>query len=82
VIKIDRSFVSGLPNDPGAGALAQMLLSVTKHFGFLTLAEGVETEEQAAWLVANGCRFGQGFLFAKPLPLTEFLALAERTPAR
>lgn len=75
VIKIDRSFVMGLPFDDRDCALAETLLSISDRFGFETLAEGIETEAQAAWLFAHGCGFGQGFLIAKPEP---FDALVER----
>jgi EAL domain-containing protein (putative c-di-GMP-specific phosphodiesterase class I) len=66
VIKIDRSFVNGLPQDERDGAIVEMLLRITDRFGFGTLAEGIETEDQARWLLDHGCRFGQGYLVAKP----------------
>jgi EAL domain-containing protein (putative c-di-GMP-specific phosphodiesterase class I) len=74
VVKIDRSFVMGLPDDPRDAVLADMLLGVSESFGFATVAEGIETEEQAAWLLAHGCRFGQGYLVAKPASFEELLA--------
>jgi EAL domain-containing protein (putative c-di-GMP-specific phosphodiesterase class I) len=73
VIKIDRSFVMGLPDGERDGAITEMLLRITDRFGFKTLAEGIETEEQAAWLLEHGCQYGQGFLIAKPLPLADLL---------
>jgi EAL domain-containing protein (putative c-di-GMP-specific phosphodiesterase class I) len=66
MIKIDRTFVMGLPENERDGALADMLLRITDRFGFASLAEGIETEAQAAWLLEHGCRFGQGYLIAKP----------------
>jgi EAL domain-containing protein (putative c-di-GMP-specific phosphodiesterase class I) len=66
VVKVDRSFVAGLPADERDGAITDMLLRITDTFGFATLAEGIETEAQADWLLAHGCRFGQGYLFARP----------------
>lgn len=75
VIKIDRSFVTGLPQDDGDASIAELLLRITDRFGFTTLAEGIETEGQAAWLLAHGCRVGQGYLFAKPCPYDELLHL-------
>ena len=80
LIKIDRSFIRGLPADEQDGALTEMLLRITDRFGFATLAEGIETEAQAAWLLAHGCRLGQGYLVAKP---GSFEALLQRiaTPA-
>jgi EAL domain-containing protein (putative c-di-GMP-specific phosphodiesterase class I) len=75
VLKIDRAFVSGLPQNKQDGAIVEALLSIARAFAFATLAEGVETEEQAAALRAAGCELAQGFLFAKPMPVDEFAAL-------
>ncbi len=74
-IKIDRSFVTGLPADPKDVALSELLLQVSERFGFASLAEGIETEEQFAWLRDHGCRYGQGFLVSKALPYAEFADL-------
>jgi diguanylate cyclase (GGDEF)-like protein len=79
VIKIDRSFVMGLPDDDRDSAITDMLLRITDQFGFATLAEGIETEEQARWLQEHGCRYGQGYLIAKPF---EFSDLLERLEAQ
>ncbi len=73
VIKIDRSFITGLPDDERDTAVAEMLLRITDRFGFATLAEGIETEAQAAWLLKHGCRYGQGFLVARPESFEEML---------
>jgi diguanylate cyclase (GGDEF)-like protein len=73
VIKIDRSFVMKLPADERADAITEMLLRITDTFGFASLAEGIETEEQAAWLLEHGCRYGQGFLVARPASFAELL---------
>ncbi len=73
VVKIDRSFVMGLPDDERDTALTDMLLRVTDRFGFLTIAEGIETEAQADWLYQHGCRFGQGYLVARPASFDELL---------
>jgi len=84
VIKIDRSFVTGLPGDERDAAIAEMLLRITDRFGFATLAEGIETEAQATWLLNHGCRAGQGHYFAKPGPfaaLLRRLALAPKAVA-
>ncbi len=66
LVKIDRSFVAGLPGDERDAALTEMLLNITERFGFETLAEGIETEAQAEWLLEHGCHFGQGYLIARP----------------
>ncbi len=78
MIKIDQSFVAGLPGDERDCALTEMLLRITDQFGFATLAEGIETEAQAAWLLEHGCRYGQGYLVARPGSLDELLV---RLPA-
>jgi diguanylate cyclase (GGDEF)-like protein len=82
IIKIDRSFVMGLPGDERDCAIAEMLLNMTARFGYVTLAEGIETEAQLSWLLAHGCRFGQGYLIARPQGfeyLLECLGLVPRS---
>jgi EAL domain-containing protein (putative c-di-GMP-specific phosphodiesterase class I) len=65
VVKIDRSFIMGLPGDERDCAITQMLLHMTERFGYASLAEGIETEGQLEWLLEHGCKFGQGYLIAK-----------------
>jgi hypothetical protein len=72
-IKIDRSFVQDLPHDAEDRAIAQAIISMGKALGLTVVAEGVETEEQAAFLREHGCDEMQGYLFSKPVP-------AERIP--
>ena len=72
VVKIDRAFVSGLPGDRFDVAIVDAVLSIASNFGFETLAEGIELESQAAFLRAQGCALGQGFLFGHPIPAAEF----------
>ena len=71
-IKIDRAFVSDILNDPISGAVAQAIVSFAHAMGLSVIAEGVETEEQRAFLAKLGCHSFQGFLFSHPLPLGEF----------
>lgn len=71
VVKLDQSFVCGLPDDPHDTALCETMLSIADRFGFATLAEGIENPAQAAWLRAHGCIYGQGFTFAKPATFAE-----------
>jgi diguanylate cyclase (GGDEF)-like protein len=78
VIKIDRSFVTGLPGDKKDAAVCDMILRIAENFNLLTLAEGIETEAQAEWLFEHGCRRGQGYFIAKPL---EFDAMCELATA-
>ena len=67
VLKIDRSFVTGMMRDPDSVAIVRAVLSLADALGMSTTAEGVETVELATTLAALGCSSGQGFYFAKPL---------------
>ncbi len=71
-IKIDRTFVNDILKDPISGAVAQAIISFGKAMGLSVIAEGVETEEQRAFLARLGCHSFQGYLFSHPLPLGEF----------
>ena len=66
-LKVDRSFVGGLGRDPEDTALVRMIVGLAHTFGMEVIAEGVETEEQAALLEEMGCDMAQGFLFSEPL---------------
>jgi diguanylate cyclase (GGDEF)-like protein len=68
VLKIDKSFVSGMMVDPDAIAIVRAVLSLAEALGMSTTAEGIETVELATTLATLGCASGQGFYFAKPLP--------------
>ena len=72
-LKIDKSFVDDTPGDPSDTAIVQSILSVAQHLGLHVVAEGVETREQAAFLVAHGCQGLQGYLYARPMPLADWL---------
>jgi predicted signal transduction protein with EAL and GGDEF domain len=67
VLKIDRSFVSGMMVDPDSVAIVRAVLSLAEALGMSTTAEGIETVELAATLATLGCASGQGYYFAKPL---------------
>jgi diguanylate cyclase (GGDEF)-like protein len=67
VLKIDRSFVSGMMIDPDSVAIVRAVLSLADALGMSTTAEGIETVELATTLATLGCASGQGFYFAKPL---------------
>jgi EAL domain-containing protein (putative c-di-GMP-specific phosphodiesterase class I) len=73
IIKIDRSFVMGLPDDERDCAITEMLLRMTARFEYAALAEGIETAGQLAWLLEHGCRYGQGYLIARPEPFEHLL---------
>jgi EAL domain-containing protein (putative c-di-GMP-specific phosphodiesterase class I) len=67
VLKIDRSFVTGMMVDPDSVAIVRAVLSLADALGMSTTAEGVETVELATTLAALGCASGQGYYFARPL---------------
>ena len=72
-LKIDRTFVRDTPGDPNDTAIVEAILSVSQHLGLRVVAEGVETQEQAAFLTSRGCQCLQGFLYARPTPLAGWL---------
>ncbi|MBE2992324.1 bifunctional diguanylate cyclase/phosphodiesterase [Sphingomonas sp. CFBP 13603] len=67
VLKIDRSFVSGMLADRDKVSIVRAILSLAQALGMKTTAEGIETNELAQTLAALGCTFGQGYFYAKPL---------------
>jgi diguanylate cyclase (GGDEF)-like protein/PAS domain S-box-containing protein len=71
IIKIDRSFVSGLVTDAGDAAIVKAVLSLGQSLGIRVVAEGVETAAQAAFLREHGCDLGQGYHFGRPMPAGE-----------
>jgi diguanylate cyclase (GGDEF)-like protein len=73
VLKIDKSFVSGMMVDPDSVAIVRAVLSLAEALGMSTTAEGIETVELATTLATLGCASGQGFYFAKPLEPTAAL---------
>jgi len=72
VMKIDRSFVVDLGTDDGAMAVARAIVALARSLRLELVAEGIETEAQAAVLRAMGCDELQGYLFARPLPPAAF----------
>jgi EAL domain-containing protein (putative c-di-GMP-specific phosphodiesterase class I) len=69
-IKVDRSFVRELDEDRSKG-IAGAVIALAKNLGMMTTAEGIETDEQARALLADGCIEGQGYHFSRPLPVEE-----------
>nr|WP_277346651.1 EAL domain-containing protein [Janthinobacterium lividum] len=75
-LKIDKRFIDDTPRDT---AIVQAILAMARHLGLRVVAEGVETQEQADFLIAHDCDGLQGFLYARPMPLPDFMTwLAER----
>ncbi|KQW89826.1 diguanylate cyclase [Massilia sp. Root418] len=71
-LKIDRSFTRNLAPDSSDMALSDAIIVMAHKLGLRVIAEGVETPEQRDLLAAAGCDYGQGYLFARPMPATEF----------
>ncbi|HAQ88613.1 MAG TPA: hypothetical protein DCR78_19550, partial [Pseudomonas sp.] len=78
-LKIDRSFVSDLPNEDGH-AIVAAIIHMAESLGLSTLAEGVEDEATAAELRRLGCRQAQGFFYARPVPASALPAAIASLP--
>jgi c-di-GMP phosphodiesterase len=79
-IKIDKSFVQDIGQDEGA-TIVRAVIQLGKSLGMTVIAEGVETPEQEAYLIAEGCQEGQGYYYSKPLPARDLdLLLRQSTP--
>ncbi|KAF1709414.1 hypothetical protein CSC70_11480 [Pseudoxanthomonas kalamensis DSM 18571] len=77
VLKIDQSFVRDIA-DPSQAAITRAIIGLAEQLDCRTIAEGVETQRQAAWLARTGCDEMQGYLFSPPLPASEFARLLAR----
>jgi predicted signal transduction protein with EAL and GGDEF domain len=74
ILKIDRSFVAGMLDSPDDAAIVASIVRLGLDVGLTLVAEGVETEEQRAQLLALGCTEAQGYLFCRPVPAAELVA--------
>ena len=79
-IKIDRTFIGLLPDDPEGQAIVLSTIALAKGLHTTVIAEGPETEEQVRFLRANGCDRAQGFYFSRPVPADEFALLLRKGP--
>ncbi|MFG2837759.1 aminotransferase class I/II-fold pyridoxal phosphate-dependent enzyme [Streptomyces zaomyceticus] len=89
VLKVDKSFIDNITTDPQQVALVEGIVRIADVLGLQVVAEGIEHEEQRALLAEMGCRYGQGYLFARPMTahqtesyLHRALPSGERPPAR
>ena len=76
VLKIDRSFVQDVHADPQSASIVTAFLELARGLDMTTLAEGIETAEELAFLRERGCELGQGFYFSKPVSPEEIIAYA------
>lgn len=74
-IKIDQSFTRDISTDPTDAIMVKTIIDLARNFNLHVIAEGVETEEQLAFLQRHGCMAYQGYLFGKPVPIERFEAL-------
>ena len=74
-LKIDRSFLSGVPGDPDHVAITTAIIAMARSLRLDLVAEGVETEEQLAFIREQGCQEFQGYLVSPPVPAVRFLEL-------
>ncbi|WP_366481294.1 EAL domain-containing protein [Rhodoferax sp.] len=80
-LKIDQAFVRDVLTDPSDAAIARTVLQLGESLGLSVIAEGVESTGQRDFLLENHCRLFQGYLFSRPLSLSDFEAyVAHRTP--
>jgi EAL domain-containing protein (putative c-di-GMP-specific phosphodiesterase class I) len=79
-LKIDRSFVMDTPHDTDSNAIANAIILMGQALGMKVLAEGVEEHDQVSYLLSKGCFLAQGYVFAKPLQVSDAEALLAELP--
>lgn len=75
ILKIDKFFIDCINRDASASSVVGMLVRLARDMNMSVVAEGIETEQQAAALLSCGVKYGQGFLVAPPMPLPSFVTL-------
>src|SRR6185295_11721024 len=77
-LKIDRSYVANCHDDHFNAGLCETIVELGRRFGLKTVAEGIETTYESHKLQGIGCHVGQGYLFAKPMPKGQLIALMRK----
>ena len=72
-IKIDKSFVEGLPTNTDNAVIVDAIIQLGTKFNLTVLAEGIENQAQEDYLVSNGCKEGQGYYYGKPMTESSFI---------
>jgi diguanylate cyclase (GGDEF)-like protein len=80
VIKIDRSFIARMRDDPGDRAIVEAMLAIAQRLAIEVVAEGIEHDCDMQFLRDRGCQMGQGYLFSKAITAVEVLALVKGSP--
>ncbi|MCB9946304.1 MAG: EAL domain-containing protein [Rhodospirillaceae bacterium] len=75
-LKIDRSFIMDITTDADDAVVVDAIIALARSFAIRVVAEGVETEEQLSFLQSRNCAYAQGYLFSRPLPPEDLVALA------
>jgi len=78
VIKVDKSFIDGTPNDNNNVQISKAIVALSKSLGYKVIAEGIEYIEQEEYLKTLDCELGQGFLFSKPLSFDNAVAFLKK----
>lgn len=80
-VKIDQAFIRGLQEGSQDAAIIRAIIAMAKSLGLKVVAEGVETQEQLAFLHDHGCDEAQGYLISRPLDAQAFKALLDKSPS-
>ena len=82
VLKIDQSFIQDILVNKNSEAITMAIIAMARSLGLEVVAEGVEKEEQLAFLKSKFCDEVQGFLFSKPLPVEELTSFLKKTKSK
>lgn len=81
-LKIDKSFMRGIPHDVQGAAIVRSILAMAEHLGLRVVAEGIETTEQADFLALHGAPHMQGYLFCRPMPVPDLIERLGAVPEK